>query len=320
MESTTVKNSAAPPISAWSDTPSAPEYPHFQPLTAAHDPLIREHLARQPRPICEWALANLIAWQDCENPTFTTVHGNLCIHLAPHASPPYFLEPLGDCRLAETVLLCLEKAGRLSRVSSAFLKKLPSDLFQITPLPDQFDYIYETARLAEMKGKKFDGKRNQIKKFQRQHPDHRFRPLLAGDGAAALDLFARWFVIRERGNGAARFYSPASYECQKAALSRAFEQFASLRLVGGAMEVAGRLEGFILGSPLTPEMFAAHFEYAHPDMPGIYQLLLREACRTLFPSYPLLNLEQDLGIPGLRETKNSYQPLRQEEKFEVSLR
>lgn len=45
--------------------------------------------------------------------------------------------------------------------------------------------------------------------------------------------------------------------------------------------------------------------------------MLWEACRNTFSEFEFVNLEQDLGLPGLRKIKNSYHPIRLEEKFEI---
>ena len=80
------------------------------------------------------------------------------------------------------------------------------------------------------------------------------------------------------------------------------------------------MEGFIVTSAGTPETATAHLQYANYKIPGIYQVLLWETCRQILSSFTFLNLEEDLGIPGLRKTKLSYQPIRLEEKFLITLR
>jgi hypothetical protein len=63
-----------------------------------------------------------------------------------------------------------------------------------------------------------------------------------------------------------------------------------------------------------------HFQYANAELSGIYQVLLRDACRHLFAGCTYVNLEEDLGIVGLRRTKLSYLPLRLEEKYEICMK
>ena len=108
-----------------------------------------------------------------------------------------------------------------------------------------------------------------------------------------------------------------SRDCQRRALERALRDYERLGLSGGALVVRGELLGFIIASVGRAESAVVHFQYADAEVPGTYQALLWEACRRLFSGCAYVNLEEDLGVPGLRKTKLSYQPLRLEEKYEV---
>ena len=81
--------------------------------------------------------------------------------------------------------------------------------------------------------------------------------------------------------------------------------------------IDGEMAGFVLASPLSAKMLDVHFMYGHPALRGISQTLLWEACNKSFSSFEELNLEQDLGIPGLRRSKLSYYPLRLAKKYQV---
>ncbi len=295
-----------------------PEYPSLEPLRDEHREFLAEHLDLKTRTICDLVLANLYLWIECEEPSLTLIHGNLCILIEPHSEAPYFLEPLGQERLAETADLCLQHAGKISRVSESFLDFLPPGQFQILPLRDHFDYVFEVQSLAELKGKKYDGKRNQIKKFKRNHPDHQFLPLRKDHLLQALDLFDRWASGREKGNENGAAETPANVVCQRHAIQKAFEDFDVLNLMGGAIFVESRMEGFMIASSGGHDIATAHLQYANSDMAGIYQVLLSETCRQILPAFNLVNLEEDLGIPGLRKTKLSNQPIRLEKKFLIT--
>jgi hypothetical protein len=295
-------------------------FPRVEPLSLDDRDLLAEYLGLSPRVTCDLSLANIYAWQDCETPYATLIHGNLCILIKTHREPDYFLEPLGGNNLAETVKICLSHIGRISRAGAALVNRLPRELFEATPLRDHFDYVYQVRALAELKGKKFDGKRNQIRKFIRNQPDHEFLPLSRGHRDQALALFEKWSQERQNGNGEGTSLPHFGEECQRDALIRAFDDYDNLGLRGGAVFVAGEMQGFILASEANPEMAIAHFQYANGKIAGIYQHLLQQTCREVFSSYALLNLEEDLGIPGLRKTKLSYQPLRIEEKYLITPR
>jgi hypothetical protein len=295
-----------------------PEYPEFKRLGIEDHELLAAHLAQVPRATCDLSLTNLRIWRECESPSITFVNGNLCILIESHNEPRYFLEPLGENNLMETLRTCLHHAGRVSRAGETFVRKLSEKQLRIAPLRDHFDYIYEVRSLSELRGKKFDGKRNQIRKFSRNHPQYKFVPLTPGHGEVALWLFDRWSRERENGNGASVAGPPASHVCQRRAIEAAFGEFGRLGLRGGAILVENQMEGFILASAGGGGMATAHLQYANYRMPGIYQILLWETCRNILFEFELLNLEEDLGIPGLRKTKLSYQPLRLEKKYLIT--
>ncbi len=295
----------------------SPKFPALKPLGPEDQGLLARHLALSTRSTCDLALANLYLWRECEVPSLTFINDNLCVLIESHFEPRYFLEPLGANRLLETVEICLRFAGRISRASERLASQLPPQVFYTAPLRDHFDYVYEVQSLAQLKGKKYDGKRNQIRKFARLFPAYEFSPLVETHQAQALDLFDRWSRERERG---ARSGSEAARDCQRRALLQAFIGFNRLNLRGGAIFLAGQMEGLIIASADDSRTATAHLQYANTRLPGIYQVLLWETCRNVLSSYAYLNLEEDLGIPGLRKTKLSYQPLRLEKKFLITLR
>jgi uncharacterized protein len=291
-----------------------PQFPDFIPLEIAQRDEIADHLKLTPRDTCELTIGNLFIWQDFDRPQVTTINDNVCVLITPSNEPPYFLEPFGALRLKETVDICLKHAGRISRASEMFTAILPPGLYKTEPLRNHFDYIYETKTLAELKGKKYDGKRNHVKKFGQRNPGYEYVPLGPSHKEEALALFERWFAAREE----SKYFPRLAYTSQKGAVTAAFDNYDELNLIGGALLLDKKLRGFTLGSPVNPEMISVHFMYGDPAVAGIAQTLLWEACNKTYATYKYADLEQDLGIPGLRTMKLSYQPLRLEKKFEIT--
>jgi hypothetical protein len=297
-----------------------PELPELKLLEAEDLPELRErYLALMPE-TCDLSPASLFIWRDCEIPSLTRIHGQLCVMLEPHLDPAYFLEPFGTARIPEIVIACLSRTERVSRVRKSAVDSLPPEEFDIRPLRDHYDYIYETRTLAELKGKGFDGKRNHIRRFARAFPGAEFRYLEPSQFHHAAALFERWSELREAQYAGPQ--PPASYNhgCQRHAIERAFQDYERLGLFGGGLFVHGEMQGFIVGSDGPRDSAIAHFQYANAELPGIYQTLLWEACGHLFRHRTYINLEEDLGIPGLRKTKLSYRPFRLEEKYEIRLK
>jgi len=297
-----------------------PDYPDLEPLCMEDLHALEEaYHAISPR-TCDASPVNLHIWRDCQKPMLTRIHGNVCVLLDSHAEPPYFLEPYGEQKLLETVRTCLEHIGLISRVQARTAAILPREEFEVGPQRDAFDYIYRVQALAELKGKSFDGKRNHIRRFARNCPDYEFRPLEAPHLHDAAELFEAWAAARENGRSGTLASGALNHDCQRRALERAFQDYARLGLIGGALLVGGKMQGVIIASRGAGDTAIVHFSYANGGLPGIYQTLLWEACRRLFLPFTYLNLEEDMGIPGLRKTKLSWHPLRLEEKFRISLR
>ncbi|MFH1387018.1 MAG: phosphatidylglycerol lysyltransferase domain-containing protein [bacterium] len=308
-----------------------PEFPNFRPLELADRLWLGRHLRHHHPTVCELNLGNLYIWQDFDKPRIACLNKNFCILISPDNELPYFLEPLGNNKLEETIEILLKHTPRLSRVNENFINKLPAnksphqnlsasggvfwcgDKYKVHALRSQFDYLFTTIELAQLKGRKYDGKRNHIKRFIKHFSDHKFIPLLPDHFDPALKLFEKWFAVRSE----SRFFPKLAHTAQKKAITKAFENYSELKFIGGALLSGDKLLGFTLGSPLNSETASVHFAYGDPDAPGVAQTLLWEACNKTFSGFKYVNLEQDLGIPGLRTAKLSYHPLKLVEKFEV---
>ena len=291
-----------------------PKFPDFNKLTIEAFSLISSQLFLARRRISELALANLFVWEDFDRPQYTFINNNLCLLISPPNEKPYFLEPFTQHELFNTVDTCLQHSGRISRASGDLICQLPRRNFHLSPLRSEFDYLYLTKDLAELKGKKFDGKRNHIKRFTRRFPNYFFIPLENKYKKEAMELFDRWFDVRKE----SRYFPKLAYIAQKNALLKAFSNFEKLKLMGGTILAEKTIKGFIIGSKLNDETVSAHFMYVDPEFDGVTQTLLWKACQEFFSTFTYINLEQDLGIPGLRTAKLSYHPLKLEKKFEIN--
>ncbi|MBE0712771.1 MAG: DUF2156 domain-containing protein, partial [Candidatus Aminicenantes bacterium] len=214
-----------------------PIYPEFKPVGLEDMVVINGHLDREPSGVCEMNFANIFIWKDSEHPRWTILNGNLCVLVEPDFEPPYFLPPAGGDRVPETVEMCLRHAPRLSRVPEEFVRRLGAG-FHVEEDPDNFDYIYRVEDLAELKGKKFDGKRNRIKKFESTFA-HVYSALTRADVAGCIRLLEDWFEGKANGD--------PYMKAEKKAILQALDTFEALGLKGGVVKVGGRVEAFTLG-------------------------------------------------------------------------
>ena len=86
----------------------------------------------------------------------------------------------------------------------------------------------------------------------------------------------------------------------------------------GGIYVDDRLEAFSIGSYNSKEKMAIiHIEKANPEMRGLYQMINQQFLIHEFPDAEIVNREDDMGLPGLRQAKMSYAPMDFARKYRI---
>jgi hypothetical protein len=235
---------------------------------------------------------------------------------------PFGLPP-SDALLAEL----FARFGCLKNATAAQAATLAARGLRVEPDRDNFDYLYSRSELALLPGQRYHKKKNLISKFMRTHVAEG-KPLLDEYLPHALEVLDAWRAEREeRGeHGApnepgrpALIASPGDYAAAHEALERSWD----LQLCGGIYYIDGRPVAYTLGEENAQgRSFVIHFEKAlAPDRhPGIYQYINQVFAGILPETYETINREQDLGDPGLRQAKETYNPVGYVEKFRVYAR
>jgi len=288
---------------------SLPAFPESKPVGLEDRAVFDGYLERETVEVCELNFANIFIWRDSEHPRWTILNGALCVLVEPDFEPPYFLPPVGGERVEETVAACLTRAPRLSRVPEAFVARHGAGL-KAEEDRGNFDYVYSRPELAELKGKKYDGKRNRIKKFE-SAMGHEYHALTRADVPGCLRLLEDWFEEKRNGD--------PYMKAEKKAIIQALASFEGLDLKGAVVKVGGRVEAFTMGGRLNADTVVIPIEIANPGLVGLAQWINREFVRREWPDCAYVNREQDMNVEGLRKAKLSYQPARLVKKYDLSL-
>jgi hypothetical protein len=284
-----------------------PVFPQFKTLELGDRDALLPYFLRWPLEISESTFGNHFIWRRFDHPRFTTICDNLCFCFAPPGEPAYFLQPLGENEIANTLKTCLSVASRLSRIPQSFAQRHCAG-FHCAPDENDFDYVYLASDLIELKGKKYDGKRNRIRKFEKAQASEYVR-LGAADLPACRALFEEWLADKGENGG--------EIDAQKDAIQEALLHFKELGLTGGAIVAEGRIAAFSIGERLNADTAVVHIEIVSPRYEGLAQLMNREFVRHEWSDCRYINREQDLGVPGLRKAKLSYHPHHMVEKYHI---
>ncbi len=190
------------------------------------------------------------------------------------------------------------------------------DAFAFSSDRDFADYLFETQAIADYQGHALAKKRREVNKFFQLYGTRvAFEPIDPGNLDELRVYQQRWFATSRR-QGTSEH--PLELEHRKIVLD--MDHFQALDLEGIQLRIDGRIEGYAYGSMLPGGAFDVMVLKGNLDYRFVWRVLLREVARFVQGRATLLNLEEDLGLPGMRENKMSYQPCALLEKFQGRLR
>lgn len=190
--------------------------------------------------------------------------------------------------------------------------------FSIQEQPEYEDYVYRAEDLAWLKGNRYAKKRNLVKQFTRDYVDRgevSLESITAAVFAECADFLEEWCL--QRGCEKA---DDEDLACEKQAALNMLANIERYDVRGLLLRIAGEVCAFGIGTRLTADMGALHFEKADASEKGLYQYFDMMCARRLFPDCRFINKESDMGVPGLAKAKRSYYPVKRVKSYTLRLR
>jgi hypothetical protein len=289
----------------------------FQKLSASQREEYNSVLFSCPPRGCEYSFANVSLW-GLQKVAF--LHGCVAFfsHFYGRSVYPY---PIGngDRRaVIEDILQDAKERGLPCRIvgmtedDRAELEEWFPGKFLIKATRDNCDYVYATEDLADLKGRKYQKKRNHANRFRAEHPDYTVVPLTACNMPMAQHMINDWYVARFRED------PEGDYMLENIALAKACRCYNALGMDGILLMDGDRVLAVTMGSQLAEDTFDIHFEKAREEVDGAYTVVNQEFARYLRLKYPdilYLDREDDMGLEGLRKAKLSYHPHHMIDKY-----
>ena len=293
----------------------------FQRLTVSQKEEYESVLFSCPPRGCEYSFANLYLWGRQE---VAFLHGCVAFfsHYYGRSVYPY---PIGNGdrqAVLREILADARQRGipcRLTGLTEQDRLELESwfpGQFLLGSSRDRFDYVYAIDDLADLRGRKFQKKRNHANRFRSEHPEYEVVPMTVCNLPMAQHMVNDWYINRMREN------PQGDYLLENIALARAFQNFGGLGMEGILLMDQGKVLAVTMASRMGPDIFDVHFEKAREEVDGAYTVVNQEFARYLRLKYPqtaYLNREEDMGLEGLRKAKLSYNPHHMTEKHHATL-
>jgi len=285
--------------------------PLIRPLELKDQSLVTSYLRRYPPEVSELTFTNLFVWRKSRPISFAEVGGSLVFIVEPeedgHTRRVMFGPPSGEASVLDVVRSLGVEIEGIARLPKGAADIVRDQGAKVEDDRDNWDYVYRVEDLAELSGRRFHKKRNLVRQCLEAH-DCRYEPTTDQNLAECLDMQDRWCKARqcELEPGLCAEYI---------AIREAFSDYEELELLGGAVRVDGKIEAYAIGEELSPGTAVCHFEKAMPGIRGLGQLVNQWFAKHSLSGFEFVNREQDLGIPGLRQAKESYFPHHMVEKF-----
>lgn len=286
---------------------------NFKPIALEDRETLLPYLEAVPFPICDYAFANLYGWREYYDTRWTILDDTTLVISFVNNNYQHPVYMLPHCRINDSRKKAIEELKQL-----AASRHEPLIFFGVTPpcgekleetFPDEFtyiwkdrsiDYVYTREKLAFLRGKKLQSKRNHINKFDRLYPNYSYEPLDLQNKEEYLRFVDSWLSDESE--------QSSSLLAENRMIRRLLDAANELQLLGGALRVEGQIVAFTLASYINDEVVDVHVEKADVAFEGSYAKINQLFVQSLPETVRLINREEDLGIPGLRKAKESYQP------------
>lgn len=260
---------------------------------------------------CDFSFANMCSWRFLYDSEFTVAEDQLLIRFKIEKMSRFaYMVPVGTGDFGKAIDL-LERDSLahghplcllgVTPDTKEMLERIFPSKFMYIVERDYFDYIYSREDLATLSGKKYQQKRNHINNFKRRYA-YEYVELSGEMIHECLELESQWFKSNQ-GKEDVRELTD-----ERRSMIYALNHFVELGLIGGAIRVDGKMVAFTFGAPINHQTFGVHVEKADVNYEGAYTIINQEFCAHLPACFTYVNREEDLGIPGLRQAKLSYQP------------
>ncbi len=182
-------------------------------------------------------------------------------------------------------------------IADAWVEDFKKMDLSLTSCRADTDYLFHISKLQTLAGRELSSRRNLLHQLERQF-QLESKEIRAAEVEHTFSLLEQWQAQAGEDKEKTDYYS-----CKEA-----LEYRERLDLFGRIVYANNQPIGFTIGELLTPVTALLHFAKSLHEFKGATPYLYRDFALNLPKSVQWVNLEQDLGIPSLRQAKKAYDP------------
>ncbi len=262
----------------------------------------------------EYSFLNLWAWRHAYPVEFAITDENLCWLMSGGPLPGIF-GPIGDWNAVQD----WDKELKNFNIGDV-IYDVPEEVKNILESRnnlrfsedrDQHEYVYSVKDLTALKGKAFAHKRNRVRAFLDGY-EWDYYKMSPDFFDEVIDFQERWRLHRDETMNEEEIKSLYNEDI---AIRSVLDKWSDFNLIGGVLKVNEKIIAYTIGAELDGKNIDVMFEKAFPEYTGSYQAINYLFQKNQCSEYEWANREEDMGEPGLREAKMSYNPAKMLKKY-----
>lgn len=277
---------------------------NFKKIHLEDKPLFDTHYHHYPPQHSGELFTTMISWAHYVEYRYATIN-NAIIILSKDNNGSVLHPPSG--KITKDLYTEIIKLAVKEDCIFGFIKKTEKDILtqqfptlKIEEDRDFFDYVYKTSDLAELPGTKYGKIRNRLNKFKKNYA-YTTEDITEDNIEEVNEFLKRWCLWKDCS-------SDELLENERKAIMYSMEHFYDFNFKGLALRIDDVMQAIAVYEKMNPDTIVVHFEKGSPDHDGIYKAINMETAKKVRDIVPFIDREEDLGIPGLRQAKLSYNP------------
>lgn len=293
-----------------------PNFPEFKTIELEDRETLHSIFTSYQPETSEWTFTNFFMWRHFYRFQWSCYKEWFLFICHPIGEEPYALQPMGPSPRIEPIRILLDFLKEEFHCANPSIKKAdsrcvhelnPNEEFEIQPMREHFDYVYSSQDLISLAGRKYHAKKNHLNRFEKTYL-HSYQPLSSQWISECLKVLDQWCIVRDCAQHPLLL-------AETKAVQEVLLHWDRLGLQGGIVFIQDKVSAFSFGELLNPDTAVIHAEKADPGIPELFTVINQRFCQNAWSHVPYINREQDLGEPGLRQSKLSYHPVQLVEKF-----
>ncbi|MDD5050238.1 MAG: phosphatidylglycerol lysyltransferase domain-containing protein [Candidatus Pacebacteria bacterium] len=286
-----------------------PEFPKFKKLELSDKADVEAFTHKYP-PYSDFNFTSMWSWNIKDEMSISQMNNNFVVRFTDYVTGKPFLSFLGTNKVNETAQALLEFSKsegleeQMKLIPEDVIKHLNKEQFKIQEDRDNHDYIFSVEKLKPRAsaGRKLSTRRKIVNRL-RQLSHYSVTPIDLND-KTVKEKIEKVSLVWEEQRGIA--------EKDARHLSRAMNRILTMEHSKNTLSlgvfIREQFVGYSINEIVNDEYAMGDFQQADlKSSLGIYAFLMEETGLYLDKiGCKYINLEQDLGIPGLRKWKMSY--------------